>query len=440
MKITKYLCVGLIFFSSNLIASPNSIAEKNKIKTAEIENLIKINIALTELKDKEYLHPFFAKNIAKPTQNPFLKLSTGAVADLTKAGINISVIAKYKALYLEGEYHGAGARDIINTDPNTVLVIGSKFRSHDKVFSLGPVYSEGSLEDIISNNVIWYGDDIAKDMYKYYNFIGMPTILRGSSTKPFIKIPTKHELYQMSEERRQECKNYADYSNKQNAQNIALRCNFSGIRWSNTWKYQYDWCMTKLRPMTDVETDFRSHQLENCKALIVNAENPKNRPKIPDTCNDASENYGAVKQINHSFRYAKRLASPVQNGVIIYDYNRDKKPDYVFIERKEEHARAVICFSEDNSYQRQITDISFTTESGNTRGTSEYSLTQKDDLLSVFIEYFEHNAGTSFRSTSYRFLPEERKFKIIENEAHSAGILQNGFILPVTIPETPILF
>lgn len=235
------------------------------------------------------------------------------------------------------------------------------------------------------------------------------------------------------------CNNYADNAIQQFAKSQSLGCGFSGPRWNNDRKGQYNWCLTVLEPFALTDSGFRDDALAACLVTKSSGNNPQNQVAVPQACRDPSKAYTAVKQINHYFRYDFSLTSPVKNGLISYDYNRDKKPDYVFLETKDNRSRVAMCFSGGQRYRRQLSDIAFSSGS-DSLGSSNYEITQQGDMLLIRIDEFEHDAGSSYRKLAYRFDVVTGKFKNINNQAGTSPLSYDGQPYPMSPPETPILF
>lgn len=250
--------------------------------------------------------------------------------------------------------------------------------------------------------------------------------------------PSLHaELDGFKQMRQVQCRHYAKTAVKQNIENKDRSCGFIGARWNNNLQGQLAWCMTVRDVVTNRETQFRDKSLINCKK--ANVISPQNRPSIPAACFDPKKQYFAVKKIDHHFAYTNGPKSPVNGGVIRYDYNQDKQDDYVFLELKKDDARVTMCFSNVKGYKRRITDITFYAPGSGTMGAATFDISQKKDLLKVTSKRYEHNIGSSTRNTSYRYQPSTKKFKIISNDTdiHSADPENYG---EMATPETPILF
>lgn len=237
----------------------------------------------------------------------------------------------------------------------------------------------------------------------------------------------------------QYCKGYASSAVQQFSKSQALGCGFSGPRWNNDYQGQYNWCLTVLEPFALNEEGIRSDALKACQEKQGSGSNPQNQVPVPQVCKDPSKAYTAVRQINHHFRYETTVTSPVQNGLISYDYNRDKKPDYVFLETQEDQSRVAMCFSQGQGYRRQLTDIKFYSGAGGL-GSSNYEISQQGDLLVVRIDEFEHNAGSSYLTVSYRFDTAIAKFRMVDSSGDDSPVIYDGEPYPMALPTMPRLF
>ena len=234
------------------------------------------------------------------------------------------------------------------------------------------------------------------------------------------------------------CNNYVDSSIKQFKKSQSLGCGFTGSRWSADRKGQFNWCVTVLEPFSMKEQTFREEALAKCQKEKTSSGNLQNQVAVPEVCKDSSKAYRPVKSINHHFRYETTLRTPVQNGLIRYDYNRDQKPDYVFLEAQQAKSRVVMCFSQGQAYRRQLTDITLHSDAGFASANTEIS--QQGDLLSVNIDYFEHNAGSSYVTATYRFDTKTNKFAIVKSEGDSSPVMYDGEPYPLYAPSAPKLF
>ena len=235
------------------------------------------------------------------------------------------------------------------------------------------------------------------------------------------------------------CNQYATTAVKQFSESQSLGCGFSGSRWNNNLQGQLKWCLSVLEPFSREEQSFRQEALASCQKEKTSSGNPQNKLTVPQVCNDPTKMYQAVKSINHHYRYETKLTIPVENGLIRYDYNRDGKPDYVFLEARDSQSRIAMCFSQGQSYRRQLTDISIYSDGG-VFGSYNYKVSQLGDRLNITIDYFEHNAGSSFAEVSYRFNTQTRKFAIVSNNSNVAPVIYDGQPYPMGSPKVPSLF
>lgn len=276
--------------------------------------------------------------------------------------------------------------------------------------------------------------------FKQITWIGMSLLSVGIAThaRADFVIPTLGQI-QDRQAAINYCKGYASNAVQQFAKSQALGCGFSGPRWNNDYQGQYNWCLTVLEPFALNEEGIRSDALKACQETKSSGSNPQNQVPVPQVCKDPSKAYIAVRQINHHFRYETTVTSPVQNGLISYDYNRDKKPDYVFLETREDQSRVAMCFSQGQGYRRQLTDIQFYSGAGGL-GSSNYDISQQGDLLVVHIDEFEHNAGSSYLTVSYRFDTAIAKFRMIKSSGDDSPVIYDGEPYPMAQPTAPILF
>jgi len=264
------------------MASANGVVDKNAARVASIETIIRQNIALGRLKNT-FFHPVITNKTSRPTRNPFADMPKKTVDALARQGINISALSRYKAIYFKGEYLGSRSRKIVNTAPDTVLVIGKGTRLHDPIYSRGPVVSFAQPDDIagiVASNIVWFNSQNKAALHPYAPFIGMPIV--NARDNPKILIASAGDLNKIKRERQNQCKHYTNTSVAQNASNIKLGCGFTGLRWSNNWKGQFDWCMTVSDPISGGENEFRKTQLASCKTKKASTSNPKNSSYFTD--------------------------------------------------------------------------------------------------------------------------------------------------------------
>lgn len=218
------------------------------------------------------------------------------------------------------------------------------------------------------------------------------------------------------------CEYYADSAVGQQRRNIANGCGFSGSRWSTDFAGHQQWCSSVRRSITDKEEQVRKEMLDTCledKAIINHHDN---HLPLPIACIDPRGEFFPVKHLYYWFRYERALYSPVQDGLIAYDFNRDGRHDYLFIERnKKDTAQLSFCFSANNypargGYERFLTDVNFYVQ-GNSLAGQKYIIKRQGDVLTVDIPYFAHNEGSCHTHAEYRFNPQTQVFDVINRNS-----------------------
>ena len=177
--------IALLFIFSSAQAQPsaNTILDKNKGKAAIIEQLIKKHISLGHLKNS-YFHPLIANTYGVPIRNPFTKAPANVSIALAQAGINLSAMSRYKAIYVTGKFASTQSPVIINTDPNTILVIGNGIKLWAPILSRGPVVvleSASEMGGIKSSNLLWFSDKTSLPLSKYSLSMGLPLVIKGTN-------------------------------------------------------------------------------------------------------------------------------------------------------------------------------------------------------------------------------------------------------------------
>jgi hypothetical protein len=101
------------------------------------------------------------KNWAESIANPFTDLTDEGKKRLTAAGIDVARLQRMRARYLRGSYGGALAKEFVNPDPDTILVVGKGFCTHGGVYSAGPVLAVGDayfMSRVQVANLLWFVD------------------------------------------------------------------------------------------------------------------------------------------------------------------------------------------------------------------------------------------------------------------------------------------
>ncbi len=243
-----------------------------------------------------------------------------------------------------------------------------------------------------------------------------------------------------SSKRSYECDYYAREAVEQHRKNLQFNCGFKGTRWNNNRIGQKNWCVTVRKNITDKENNIRKQMLENCFKTKTALNNPENHPKIPSSCKDHKKNYTAIKSIYSWYRYDKEVRTPVENGLIQADFNRDGRLDYVFIEQnKKQKIRLIACISDKNfkSYQRKTTSIVFDAK-GDSLMSEGYHISMSGKQLHLSLTYFGHNEGSSSADGFYIYNNRKHVFELKDSTSSAMGIPMNsGYNYPIYVPVPP---
>ena len=257
--------------------------------------------------------------------------------------------------------------------------------------------------------------------------------------KPLIKIISLIVLFNLSTfayaaDNEWRCNNYAAEAVAQNRQNQAAACGFTGLRWSNNKAGQKQWCLSVNKKISRQESNIRKKMLNACFARKSKRRNPSNQLNLPRKCKDPSRRYIPIRRIYPWYRYERELYTPVKpNGLIRYDFNRDGRRDFIFIERNlKNEIRLIQCFSTVNGYQRSLTGVAFDAVS-NDLFSERYGFSNKNGDLQINIESFAHNEGTCFAQGSYHYSKSQHKFEIQTQHSSCSAVKD-----PVTGEDYPI--
>jgi hypothetical protein len=242
-----------------------------------------------------------------------------------------------------------------------------------------------------------------------------------------------------------ECDHYARDAVTQHKQNQQAHCGFFGLRWSNDKAGQAKWCATTNKHITDQETEIRHTMLNRCfknKALLSNT---TNHPKLPQSCKDSTGKYTAIKSIYRHDRTHREVRTPVKNGLIRFDFNRDNHLDYVFIEQNKQHGiQLTTCISGKNSsvysiYKRKPTVIRFKATLDELLSYGHY-ISLKKQRLHIEFTYLGHNEGSSSAEGYYAYHHTQKKFELKKSSSHNGGLLMEPeykYPYPIYIPTPP---
>ena len=230
--------------------------------------------------------------------------------------------------------------------------------------------------------------------------------------------------YSDTSARRYHCNYYASDAVEQHKQNLQFNCGYKSLRWNSDKAGQRKWCMSVRETISNKENEVRKKMLDQCFKAKISLTNTNNHPEIPNSCKDSKGNYTPIKSIYSWYRYQKEIRTPVQNGLISADFNRDGRLDYIFIEQnKKQNVQLTTCFSHkgSNSYKRKLTSISFSAE-GDSLMSDSYNISMLGKRVHLSLSYFEHNAGSSSSDGYYRYNPDQHVFELKDSTVRSAGI------------------
>lgn len=247
--------------------------------------------------------------------------------------------------------------------------------------------------------------------------------------------------------KRYHCEQYAKTAVEQNKKNKDLSCGFTGSRWNDDEKGQYNWCLTVTDTITIGEQLARKDKLGSCLALQAKPDNPDNQIAIPTACVVAG--HTPVRKIYAVFRYDAETRSPVHNGELRHDFNGDQTKDYAYLEyfqktfshtsKKSPYARLTFCLSDGQEWQRYPTKLDMPASKDSGLGSYEYDIHINNNQLAIRTDYFEHNAGSSYAKTHYQFDTGSDAFKVTKHDGEAYPVEMDGMAYPMGIPGAPDL-
>jgi hypothetical protein len=248
-----------------------------------------------------------------------------------------------------------------------------------------------------------------------------------------------------STHRLQQCTNYAQTATEAQRENLNHQCGFTGSRWTATLAGHQAWCLQANHAQQQAEADARKQALAECFKDKLNPQHRDNQLQLPIACKDPHGLFVPQRWIASWYRYEKALYSPIENGVISYDFNQDRRNDYLFLERdKQNNVQITSCLSANNypqagGFERIPTDITFYA-SEQFPADTRYYLQLNNDLLTVEINFFAHNEGSCHTKASYRYIPLKQGFDVIDSTAscmpHTIAGSQEPYpLVPPAIPK-----
>ena len=205
--------------------------------------------------------------------------------------------------------------------------------------------------------------------------------------------------------RAEACKTYASTATAQYQLNKNAQCNYSGPRWSNDYNGQKQWCMGVRPTITQSENTARDKLLTACYESKADVENNKYPIPLPGACRWNRENYKPVRYIytRNAYNQPPTPTAPVPGGLISWDFNKDRKMDYIFIERSPAHTfRSILCTSSSAGWKRQ--QLSTITEDIGAHFSAEgQSLYFNNGKFSMSTSHHEHNWGSDSSTWTYAY-------------------------------------
>lgn len=273
------------------------------------------------------------------------------------------------------------------------------------------------------------------------NLIGLACLLS------FINTVYAQTEWTEADYKRTHCERYAKTAVEQNQKNKELACDFTGSRWSDDEKGQYEWCLTVGDHITIGEQLTRKDELGKCLAKQADPESPANQIDVPAACRVAG--HTPVRKIYSLFRYDAEIKSPVDEGEIRHDFNGDSINDHAYLEyfqktfssspKPSPYARLTFCLSDGQTWKHYPTKLDMPASKESGLGSYDYGIYLKDNQLTISTNYFEHNAGSSFAETAYAFDASNGVFKVTNHEGEAYPVEMDGMTYPMSIPEAPDL-
>jgi hypothetical protein len=212
--------------------------------------------------------------------------------------------------------------------------------------------------------------------------------------------------------RAEECASYASTATDQYRLSKHAQCNHNGSRWSGDLAGQTAWCMGVRKNITDAETAARSQLLIACYANKADAVNNRFPINLPGACRYNPEQYKAVRYIftRTGYNTPPTNVMPIPRGLITYDFNEDRKNDYVFVERNSVlKFRTIMCMSSPSGWKRQqLWSITADVSNDFTANLTDYSF--NNGKLSYSTGYHEHNLGSYSNTWTYAYSVKEKAF------------------------------
>lgn len=241
---------------------------------------------------------------------------------------------------------------------------------------------------------------------------------------------TSYTMPASAETRAEQCALYAATSTEQYRLSKHANCNHSGSRWSSDANGQMKWCMGVRPAITSAETAARATLLTACYAGKADVYNNKSPIILPGACRYNREQYKAVRYIftRSTYNTPPHSVAPIPGGLITYDFNKDRKNDYVFVERNPKlKFRTIMCMSSPSGWKRQpLWAITADVDNHFSANLTNYSFS--NGKLSYSDGYHEHNTGSYSTTSTYSYSIKEKSFLLdtVVSENYSGdGMVEN---------------
>jgi hypothetical protein len=100
-----------------------------------------------------------AKNWGEDITNPFTNLTAAGKRKLAAQAVDVDRLPKLRAVLITGSYCGALSKTFVNSDPDTILVLGKGFITHGAVYSMGPVLAVEDahiMGSLTGADLVWF--------------------------------------------------------------------------------------------------------------------------------------------------------------------------------------------------------------------------------------------------------------------------------------------
>ena len=136
-----------------------------------------------------------ALELGATCRNPFLDVETRGLPYWNAPDVIWTALTNLPAVRVRGEYYGANAIDLVNSDPSLVVVLGPDFAGHGSVFSKGPVVVDGAelMGSVYAEGPVWLRNHAFPREKVVGQIIFSETTIEGSQgvswLSPVVRVP-----------------------------------------------------------------------------------------------------------------------------------------------------------------------------------------------------------------------------------------------------------